>query len=155
MIRAQQVSLDIDQWLEYALQKFEDAKSQYLKAVATANAFSWKKEEPVLVKTFFMEYGGDSDPRYLLEFWSEVNAYIDEHTSDDWQFCSIEENEYDANDDPYEDYEMLSTSIAVYATVKGDDYTQSEEYRALKDDVDRCLEHLLECKENFKREFNK
>lgn len=137
-----------DSWLAYDIQKFNEVRNNYQVALRDLNNIQWEANKPVAVKSFVLKYYLDDDPHYLADFWMEIADYIDSKESDTWEFSSLENEEIDVNDDPYEDYEMLTTKYTVYAILSGDkpNPEETEEYRARLSLVDYYHKELMQIK---------
>lgn len=144
-----------DSWLAYDIQKFNEVRNNYQVALRDLNSIEWEKDMPVAVKSFVVQYDCANDPHYLAGFWKEIADYIDSKESDTWKFSSLENEEIDVNDDPYVDYEMLTTKYTVYAILSGDkpNPEETEEYREQLSLVDHYHKELMQIKARLDRKL--
>lgn len=144
-----------DSWLAYDIHKFNEVRNNYQVALRDLGNIKWEKDKPVAVKSFVLDYYQDSDSHYLAGFWKEIADYIDSKESDTWEFSRLKNEEIDVNDDPYEDYEMLTTKYTVYAILSGDkpNPEETEEYREQLSLVDYYHKELMQIKANLDRKL--
>ena len=144
-----------DSWFAYDIQKFNEVRNNYQVALRELNNIECEQGKPVAVKSFVLNYYRDGDPHYLAGFWKEIVDYIDSKESDTWKFSSLEDEVIDVNDDPYVDYEMLTTKYTVYAILSGDkpNPEETEEYMAQLSLVDYYHKELMQIKASLDRKL--
>lgn len=137
-----------DSWLAYDIHKFNEVRNNYQVALRELNNIEWEQDKPVAVKSFVLNYYRGDDPHYLAGFWKEIADYIDSKESDSWKFSGLNSEQINVNDDPYEDYEMLTIKCTVYAILSGGkpNPEETEEYRTQLSLVDHYHKELMQIK---------
>lgn len=137
-----------DSWLEFYIDQFKQAKEGYCKALRDLNNIVYEKDKPVATKIFISDYYKQDDPHNKAELWKEISEYIKENECVGWEYQWLDEKWVDVNTDPYDDYENLTVSYTVYATISGDKDNVEEtlEYKQQLALVERLYIELMEAK---------
>ena len=104
-----------DSWLDFHVNKYQESKVWYEKALRKYREANCVTPDPILVKTKLIDEGS---PQELANIYTLVDKYIQENeVKGKWEFSHISHKQVDCNTDPYEDYEDMKTEIQVFASV--------------------------------------
>lgn len=145
----------LENTLHWYVHNYVESEGRFHEALNNLREAYMVKETPVIAKKFIFPYHY-SDVQEVVDFYTEVKAYISEMESDDWIFYRMEEIMEDFNDDPYEDFEDLRKVIYIHAYVKSDTQPTTHEQElamAYFESTKRDLENSKVGLEYRMREF--
>tara|TARA_R110000782_G_scaffold75562_1_gene150649 strand:+ start:19031 stop:19621 length:591 start_codon:yes stop_codon:yes gene_type:complete len=147
-----------DSWLDFHVNKYQESKVWYEKALHKYREANCVTPDPILVKTKLIDEGS---PQELARIYTLVDKYIQENeVKGGWEFSHISHKQVDCNTGPYEDYPEMKTEIQVYAVVYAKEKLASTEaIQSLYNSVLQAERGLLMNKkylmEYLKGEYNR
>lgn len=145
-----------DTRFEYDYNKFKEVHEVYTSKLRKLNSIEYDATKPISCKNWTKCYFYGDEPSYKANMWTEINDFIQEHEKlKDWNYSHIHEEAVDVND-PYDEYEHLSTKYTVYAYVKGENnFKESEQYQTQYEIVKGLYNELISLKSNIDCKLNK
>lgn len=143
-----------DDWLDFYATNYVQCRKNFSEALSHVQGLFNVKEDEVLAKTYTISYYDYTNPEFMLKFWKDVNKFIEENTSEDWNFSCITIEDTEKYLDQYDDFGEDCKEISVYAYVKSFDQFTSQEQKDAINTMRYCEMKLKEAKEsldNYKR----
>ena len=136
-----------DYWLDFYATNYVQCRKNFSEALSHVQRLFNVKEDEVLAKTYTISTYDYTRPEFMLKFWEDVNYFIKENTSEDWNFSYITVEDTQKFLDQYDDFDEDCKEISVYAYVKSFEQFTSQEQQ---DAIDTLRYNELKLKESKK-----
>lgn len=143
-----------DDWLDFYATNYVQFRKSFSEALSHVQELFNVKEDEVLVKTYTISSYDYTNPEFMLKFWEDVNQFIKENTSEDWNFSYITVEDTEKFIDQYDDFGEDFKQISLYAYVKSfDQFTSQEQQDAIKNMryYESKLKEVKEILDQYKR----
>lgn len=138
-----------DDWLDFYATNYVECRKNFSEALSHVQELFNVKEDEVLAKSYSISSYEYTRPEFMLRFWEDVNKFIEENTSEDWNFSCITIEDTEKYLDQYDDFGEDYKEISVYAYVKSFDQFTSQEQKDAINTMRYCEMKLKEAKENL------
>lgn len=138
-----------DSWLDFYAETYVQCRKNFSEALHHVQELFNVKEDKVLAKSYSISFYDYTNPEFMLRFWEDVNKFIEENTSEDWNFSCITIEDTEKYLDQYDDFGEDYKEISVYAYVKSFDQFTSQEQKDAINTMRYCEMKLKEAKENL------
>lgn len=138
-----------DAFLDFYVNNYVQCRTYFSESLRVVQSLFNIKEDEVLAKSYEVSNNDFSDPKFMLKFWNDVNSYIKENSSNDWNFSYITIEDTEKYLDQYDDFPEDYKTINIYSYVKSfDQFTSQEQEYAIKN-LRYCELKLKEAKESL------
>lgn len=138
-----------DTWLDYYVNNYVQCRANFSESLTILQSLFNIKEDKVLAKSYEVSNNDFLDPSFMIKFWNNVDSYIKENSSDDWNFSYITIEDTEKYLDQYDDFPEDYKTINIHAYVKSfDQFTSQEQEDAIKN-MRYCELKLKEGKESL------
>lgn len=141
--------------LDYKHRAYLSLKSRYEECLSELREMSCVKKEAIVVNSWTENMYSFDDPFVKLRVYKQITGYINLHSSEDWEFSHIEEEEWE--DFEYSDSppkEMVTLNL--FAFVKKEDSLKGTQvYKETLHCLELLLKELKDSEESFIEEIER